>query len=69
MDHHQLGTGRYQVVSARAPGRTVAVRRPGGPLPAQPPAAAEGLHPTNPPSPALPNSPRLYFPSRRFLLP
>lgn len=64
MDHHQLGTGRYQVVSARAPGRTIVVRRPGGPLPAQPPAAADGLHPTKPPSPALPNSPRLYFPSR-----
>lgn len=59
MDHHQLGTGRYQVVSARAPGGrgTVASGRLGGPLSASP-------RPQPPPrrrSPTLPGW--LSFPS------
>lgn len=53
MDHHQLGTGRYQVVSARAPGRTVALRRRGGPLPARP---------ASPPAPRPQQSPLLGAP-------
>lgn len=67
MDHHQLGTGRYQVVSARAPGRTLASGRPGGPLPAQPtsppaPGRSRRPAPGRAPSPAtLPDSPRLAF--------
>lgn len=72
MDHHQLGTGRYQVVSARAPGRTVAWRRPCGPFPpgpALPQPPGRSPRPRRAPSPALPNSPRLDFPSRRFLPP
>lgn len=62
MDHHQLGTGRYQVVSARAPGRTVPARRPGGPLPARPtsppaPAAATACTPPSPPPRRSPTRP------------
>lgn len=65
MDHHQLGTGRYQVVSARAPGRTVAPRPRGGPLPARhasPPAPGR----SRAPSAALLISPGLYFPLPSF---
>lgn len=70
MDHHQPGTGRYQVVSARAPGEGDTPRPPPPghprrgpaalPVPArpfQPPAAADGLlapHQTPLPSPTSP---------------